>query len=189
MSESKITKQAIARGFKTLLLKKDFSKISVSDIASQCGLNRQTFYYHFQDKYELLNWIYYQEAVIPTIDGVTFENWNEHLLSLFKIMKADEAFYIRTIRSEEVYLQGYLQNLTTTVFLQAIEDLDSEHHLDAEDKEFYARFYAYGVSGCIISWIYEGMKTPPEQLAEQLEKLVEDTEKIAYRKYREQVSR
>ena len=68
MSESKITKQAIARGFKTLLLKKDFSKISVSDIAGQCGLNRQTFYYHFQDKYELLNWIYsvsYTHLVCP----------------------------------------------------------------------------------------------------------------------------
>ncbi len=50
-----LTKKAIAEGLKELCHHKDFNKISVRDITEQCGLNRQTFYYHFQDKYELLD--------------------------------------------------------------------------------------------------------------------------------------
>ncbi|HAB61398.1 MAG TPA: dihydroxyacetone kinase transcriptional activator DhaS, partial [Lachnospiraceae bacterium] len=48
MSESMITKQAIARGFKQLMKEKTFDKITILDITKTCGLNRQTFYYHFQ---------------------------------------------------------------------------------------------------------------------------------------------
>lgn len=55
MSDSLITKKAIASGIKELTQKKSFNKISIRDITDQCGLNRQTFYYHFQDKYELIN--------------------------------------------------------------------------------------------------------------------------------------
>ena len=54
MSDSLITKRAIAAGIKELTKKKSFDKITVSDISEICGLNRQTFYYHFQDKYELV---------------------------------------------------------------------------------------------------------------------------------------
>lgn len=54
MSESLITKKAIAQALKNLCRDKAFDKISIADITTACGLNRQTFYYHFQDKYELL---------------------------------------------------------------------------------------------------------------------------------------
>ena len=71
MSDSIKTKNAIAQGFKELMEKKAFAKITVSDITSKCGLNRQTFYYHFQDKYELLNWIFYNEAIEPFVEGLS----------------------------------------------------------------------------------------------------------------------
>ena len=54
MPESVVTKQAIADVFKEIMDKKSFDKITISDITGKCGLNRQTFYYHFQDKYDLL---------------------------------------------------------------------------------------------------------------------------------------
>lgn len=58
-----ITKQALAASIKELMEREPLSKISVGDITSNCGVNRQTFYYHFKDKYELVNWIYYTETV------------------------------------------------------------------------------------------------------------------------------
>ena len=50
MSDSIITKKALALGLKELLKKKSFDNVIVSDITDICGLNRQTFYYHFHDK-------------------------------------------------------------------------------------------------------------------------------------------
>ena len=92
MSESLITKKAIAQGLKDLTLTKPFGKISIGDITSACGLNRQTFYYHFQDKYELLSWIYYNEGFLYVMDGITLENWHEKLKDLLDTMKADQEF-------------------------------------------------------------------------------------------------
>ena len=89
MSESIITKKALSEGLKELMKHKSFSKISIADITQQCGLNRQTFYYHFQDKYELLNWIYYNEAIVPLTVDLTFDTWDRKLLEMLRTMKRE----------------------------------------------------------------------------------------------------
>ena len=50
------TKQALSETFKILLEDQTIDKITVKDIVSKCGVNRQTFYYHFRDIYELMEW-------------------------------------------------------------------------------------------------------------------------------------
>ena len=54
---SQITKRALAASLKRLLAEKPLSKITISDITDDCGINRMTFYYHFQDIYDLIEWI------------------------------------------------------------------------------------------------------------------------------------
>ena len=61
MADSNITKRALAQAMKGLMAKQPFSKISVGDICEACGMNRKSFYYHFRDKYDLVNWIFYSE--------------------------------------------------------------------------------------------------------------------------------
>ena len=65
---SQITKNALATALKKLLSKKELSKITISNITEECGVNRQTFYYHFNDIYDLLEWIFTNE-VIEEIDN------------------------------------------------------------------------------------------------------------------------
>jgi len=60
---SNITKIAVAQSLKRMLLIKDLDKITISDITNDCGINRQTFYYHFKDIYDLLEWIFANEVV------------------------------------------------------------------------------------------------------------------------------
>lgn len=57
------TKKALAVSLKKLMQKKSFSKITVSEIISDCGVNRKTFYYHFDDIYALLKWMFENEAI------------------------------------------------------------------------------------------------------------------------------
>ena len=58
MADASITKQALASSLKSLMHEMPFQKISISHICDRCNMNRQSFYYHFRDKYELLNWIF-----------------------------------------------------------------------------------------------------------------------------------
>ena len=76
MPESNLTKKAIALSAKELTKEKPYDKISISDIADRCGIKRQTFYYHFQDKYELLVWIYFNELFAISYDCSTISSAN-----------------------------------------------------------------------------------------------------------------
>ena len=58
MSDSNITKKALVNALKELMEEKAFEKISVKDICEKCTMNRKSFYYHFKDKYDLVNWIF-----------------------------------------------------------------------------------------------------------------------------------
>lgn len=71
MPDSNITKKALAMAMKELMEQIPFSKISVSDICEKCGMNRKSFYYHFKDKYDLVNWIFDVEFFRLSMSGTT----------------------------------------------------------------------------------------------------------------------
>lgn len=57
------TKRLIAGSLKKIISKKPFSKITVTEIIKDCGVNRKTFYYNFADIYALLKWMFEEEDV------------------------------------------------------------------------------------------------------------------------------
>jgi len=57
------TKTKLANSLRKAMEKKTFSKITISEIILDCGVNRKTFYYHFQDIYALLKWMLEQDAI------------------------------------------------------------------------------------------------------------------------------
>ena len=114
MSDSNITKLALADALKSLMAKKPFEKISVGDIVEHCQLTRQTFYYHFQDKYDLMNWVYYTETVRFMSGYDTLEHWTEGLVRLCRYMQESRTFYINALgttgpNSFPEYLYGYIR--------------------------------------------------------------------------------
>ena len=59
---SNVTKRALEQSLKNLLLKKPLTKITIGDITEDCGINRMTFYYHFKDIYDLVEWACLEDA-------------------------------------------------------------------------------------------------------------------------------
>ena len=53
---SQITKRALEASLKNMLLQKPLDKITINNIPKDCGINRMTFYYHFKDIYDLVEW-------------------------------------------------------------------------------------------------------------------------------------
>lgn len=72
---SNITKKALALSLKKLMNEFSLDKITVKGIALQCGVNRQTFYYHFKDIYKLIEWIYTEEAIVNIKQYKSYETW------------------------------------------------------------------------------------------------------------------
>lgn len=187
MSESLITKRAIAAALMELCVEKSFSKISVQDITKQVGLNRQTFYYHFSDKYDLLAWVYHQNALhfleVPELD---LTNWEEQALKMLKAMKESKLFYENTVQSDSDILMQSFSAITKQLFVKLFNQIDEEKLLLPEDKEFYARFFSYGCSGVLVQWIVEGFVETPIEIAGQIFRLAKDTEFFSYKLYQKE---
>ncbi|MDD3174294.1 MAG: dihydroxyacetone kinase transcriptional activator DhaS [Herbinix sp.] len=186
MSDSMITKRAIAEGIKELTKKKSFDKITVSDITEICGLNRQTFYYHFQDKYELVNWIYYNEIISIVTDDLTYENSIKKVLQMLTKMKTEDYFYMNTLRaSVKNEFEEYLFKVVSELFCDLISKIAKNTKMEEDEIRFIAEFYAFGMTGTITSWALHGMKETPEYISAQLENLAYGTEKFATARYKE----
>lgn len=179
------TKTDMGQALKQLARKKPFDKISVSDITSVSGYNRQTFYYHFQDKYELLNWVYHEDVFAGLIDGINFDNWDGYLAKMLEKMKAESYFYQNTIKYAQEDFEEHLFHITTELFIEAIEFLDTKQVLNRQNKKFYAGFYAYGACGLVIEWVKRGMKEEPGEFARNMKGLVLSSEKAAYQRFTE----
>ena len=186
MSDSQITKKAIAEGMKELTKKKSFDKITVTDITQICGLNRQTFYYHFQDKFELVNWIYYNELIVIVIDNLTYDNCINKVLQMLTRMKKEDYFYMNTLKaSVKNEFEEYLFKVISELFCDIINRIAKNSTMIEEEIRFIAEFYAFGMTGTIISWATKGMKETPEYITTQLENLAYGTEKFATARYQE----
>lgn len=184
MSESQVTKQAIASALVELCTMKDYSKISIQDITKEVGLNRQTFYYHFTDKEDLLRWIYLNDALVYLNDPkLSITNWEEQAFDMLKVMKGKDIFYYNTVNSDSNVLRKCFSKITKALFIQLFEQMDKENQLLPEDKEFYGRFFSYGCSGVLINWILEEFKESPLVIATQFFRLAKDVELFSYRLY------
>ena len=92
MTSSIISKKIIANSLKYLMETESFHKISVSDIMLHCQMRRQTFYYHFKDKFELLSWIYREETKENIIDFLDYEKWENIFDLLFDYFYENQNF-------------------------------------------------------------------------------------------------
>jgi probable dihydroxyacetone kinase regulator len=179
MAESLITKRAIADSLKLLTKEKSFDKISVKDISEKCGINRQTFYYHFVDKFALLEWIYQTELLDTALQDVSFDNWREKFTDTLESMRADKCFYINTINHTEDYIQRFLVEQAGTFFIRAIDELDEKSKVRSDQRQFFSKFFAYGVCGTIIEWAESGMQAEPSYIVDNMWKLLIYCERAA----------
>lgn len=97
MADSNRTKKALAAALKELMQEKTFDKISVSDICDKCDMNRKSFYYHFRDKYDLVNWIFDTE-LISVMKNKTEEDAWEWYTEISEYFYENKAFYRKALR-------------------------------------------------------------------------------------------
>lgn len=183
MPKSMLTKTAFAESLKKLASERLFEQITVGDIVKECGMNRQSFYYHFSDKYELLDWIYYNETFVPLTADISFRNWDEKFYELLRIMKSNKSFYMNTIKCSNNFFEEYMLKALHVLLLTAIDVLDVTGSLSQEKKTFTARVFSYGLTGVVMEWAMSGMKEDAGQMARDMKELVDNVEQMAYRIY------
>lgn len=170
---SQTTKRALEASLKNLLLQKPLNKITINDIAEDCGINRMTFYYHFKDIYDLVEWACIEDAAKALEGNKTYDTWQQGFLNIFNAVLENKPFIMNVYHSvsrEQVEL--YLYKLTYDLLIGVVEEKASDMVVRDEDKKFIADFYKYAFVGIMLNWIKNGMKDDPQQIVDHLSILI-----------------
>jgi len=173
MADANITKQALAASLRELMEEVPFDKINVAHICERCGMNRKSFYYHFKDKYDLVNWIFDTEFILLASDitaSAYRERWD-------LIEKACCYFYEnRNFYCSALRIKG--QNSFSdhfTEYIQPILKIHLARLLDSEQvDEFSIDFFTDAVLCAMKRWLMTKDCMPPEEFAARLKRLVQN---------------
>ena len=170
---SQITKRALEQSLKNLLLKKPLTKITINDITEDCGINRMTFYYHFKDIYDLVEWSCLEDARKALEEKKTYDTWQQGFLQIFEAVLENKPFIMnvyRCVHREQV--EKYLKPLVDNLLLGVINEEAEGITVREEDRVFIAQVYSYIFVGLMLDWIKDDMKENPEDIVERLAVLI-----------------
>lgn len=161
---SNITKYAILDAFNKLLKTKAFSKIKISDITKECGISRMTFYYHFDDVYDMIDWALEEKMRVAVDKNFTYATWRQGFTSVFEACLAEKAFFLKVfpsidLRKIEMYLSDIARGFILHVIDEKIEDMQLK--IREESKKTVCEIYGYAIVGVLLDWISKGMKETP----------------------------
>ena len=164
MPYSAITKRALAQAMKDLMREQPFAKISVGDICAACGMNRKSFYYHFKDKYDLVNWIFDSEFLKPARDA-QYKNFWDFMRDMCSYFYQEQDFF-------RCALQITGQNCFHEHFIDTVSPVLLELNRDVFEGVNHVHFFTSLVNDAlltsVIRWLTDGAQITPQEYLDQL---------------------
>ena len=166
----KITEKAIKEAFGSLLDEKPFDRITVKDISSRAGINRQTFYYHFTDIYDLALSIFIDacEECIGEDDDLC-----SAMLGFYDYFSARKRPFMNVLRSSQygslsIRLEPHLRKMVS--FL--LDGIDGSGRLSSDSRSMIIGYFTLSASSFICRWLTSGMDISRESVS-QLSRIIE----------------
>lgn len=185
MDQSLNTKKILGITLKELMAEKPFDKITVSELTKRCGLNRQTFYYHFETIIDLFQWVLSQEAG-PLLEQFKQNpyQWKGAILQILYFMRENSAAVLCALRSiENQQIRGFFVEYFRQAFSGLFDFICRDLDVDQEFKDFMMTLHITGAAGLAIQWLESGMKQTPEQLTEWLGFYLEGNVRGTFERY------
>ena len=179
----KYTKNLIREVFIKMLNEKPLDKITVTDIAKKCEINRNTFYYHYQDIYEILTEIF-QKEIQKVIDEYNDTlSWEESFLlaAEFALENKRAIYHIyNSVRREE--LEDYIYNVAGNIMTRYVEKKSEEIPASEGDKNLIATFYQSALTEMVLRWIEGGMEEDTDIIIRRIGQLFNGNIKLSLKR-------
>lgn len=164
---SEVTRKAICDALKRLMAQKPLSKITISDIMSECGMRRQHFYYYFSDLYDLVRYAFEDEALNlrHRQDGALA--WQDGLLQLFRYIAENRAVCLCALDSlGREYLKQLFETDINGIVCHAVEQVIRENSFPQNEAktDLTSRFLTIATAGIVESWLRGEIRQTPEEL-------------------------
>ncbi|MDO4814279.1 MAG: dihydroxyacetone kinase transcriptional activator DhaS [Gemella sp.] len=163
MAPSIITKKKIAKAFKSLLEKDDFEKISIVEIMEVANIRRQTFYNHFLDKYQLMDWIFENDLQEKITDNLDFITGRQLLIELFIYFEEEKEFYTQlfNIKAQNDFSSYFIKYCKSLVEKIIKEYPINNKYLENEFfLNFHIKYHSYALAEIIKDFVSHSIPTP-----------------------------
>lgn len=160
MQTTSITKEALASALIALLRNQPLSKISIKDITDYCNISRNTFYYHFRDKYELINWIFYNTISENVLNFSDPLNLSRTFVTMCKCLHANRKFYLACLQyTGQNSLYDYIYDFYYKLWKAYLTaNTRSFRRSFSEDElNILARMKTHSMIGIFKDWVTDGM--------------------------------
>lgn len=182
---SQITKRALEASLKKMLLQKPLDKITIADLTDDCGVNRMTFYYHFKDIYDLVEWACVEDAARALAGKKTYDTWQQGFYQIFEAVLENKPFILNVFHSvSREQVEIYLYKVTYQLIYGVIEEQAMGMAVREDDKKFIADFYKYAFVGLMLDWIRGDMREDPQIIIDRLDLLIRGDIAMALERYR-----
>ena len=176
-----LTKDAIKNSFLKLLNRKPINKITVKEIVEDCGINRNSFYYHFDDIPSLMEEIFNEQADEFVSRNITSENLYDILMEAIEFSLESKTAIMHIVNSPnrnlfDRYLNRVAQRTVTEFFNNLTGDLKT---MKAEDREAIVMYYKSLLIGFVFEWISDGAQYDLALKIKRICELFEGTTLIA----------
>ncbi len=170
------TKEALGNALKKMLAVKPIDKITVKDLVEECGVNRQTFYYHFDDVYDLLEWVFEEDANRVLPNEILYGEWQKNVMQFFNYLVDNRTFVLNIFNSQNrSYLLRYFKRRLHYCIHGFAVIVAEGKNIEWSDLEFVCDFYANGVVGLISQWLDMGMLPIDESLKTRFYKILDNS--------------
>ncbi len=166
-----LAKEQIILSFKERIQKKSIDKLTVKEICEQGHVNRQTFYNHFTDIFDIFKFIFYEELFAEIAQNRTMDTWCGGFLATLYYLKKNTRMVLHVYHSSyRVEANTFFTKISNRLLEDVVEEclLESQLSLSEKDKRFIVNFYRHVFNGMMMDWVNEGMKEDPEILTNKL---------------------
>ena len=161
---SSLTRKAIMESFLKLLDEQPLNRITVRDIVEDCGVNRNTFYYHFADMPSLIEAIVKDDAdrIAQECGGV--DSLSACLSAALQLTTSHKraVYHIYSSAGRDI-IEQYLLDICGYVAGKFIDNVSSGLNVSDEDKAVLVQFHKCECFGQVIDWLNHGMSTDMEK--------------------------
>jgi probable dihydroxyacetone kinase regulator len=158
------TKSLLAQSLLELSKTMAVEKITITDITERCSLRRESFYYHFYDKYQLIRWMCEQNFTKTLNQSIGKEPWNLITSRFLQSVRLHREFY------QSVLTDTNMNNLRSSIVGEGAKVMsafvsDKSGKKLSYDMKFHIYFHCYGAVNMICDWIKDGMVEEEEQIS------------------------
>lgn len=184
LTTSELTKLHMAENLQALMLEKPINKITIKELTSRCKINRQTFYYHFCDIYDLLEWLLKNRLKSITTNIENFDSWQEAGIYLLDYLCDNRPLVLSTLNSlSRNSVHNLIHDEIFKLASKFVHEIAGDIKLSDASFEHIIHFFCITFTALLEDWLVSDSNQSSKEVIYDLDMIVSGMTRNAVLRY------